>query len=147
MDLYDGIRYHVESRWSKNIQIEYDFTNENYELLEASNTIFFVGLATLLREIEEHSSSDKRRIRSLMSNDKQIIEIACNGNLLEDKVLSRVNNLYRLGREAETNQCHGGSYCAGFKFAQLDGDVNIENFKDGIYHVRNVITIPSNKLR
>jgi len=85
-----------------------------------------------------------RRVKTRLDGDVQILELAWNGEHLDDNKIRYINHRYKTGMNDTGESPVSGTRKAGFVLAQYKGKVQIENFQEGIYVVRNVIQLPIN---
>ena len=91
-----------------------------------------------------HSQSDRRRVKTTLEGDVQILELAWNGDPLPEDVLDMINNGYREGAKLKDEPFRSGTRIAGYFLNRFKGNIRIENFQDGVYMVRNVVELPLN---
>lgn len=111
-----------------------------------------VGLTNLLWNIKLHAKihgdeekeeriSKQRRVKTVLENNVQIIELAWDIVLTPEQICD-INLRYAEGERMNYQLGRHGTLVAGYCFRALGGNVRIERCQDGIYVVRNVIKIP-----
>ena len=97
------------------------------------------GLSELGHEILRHSDCTRVKVSTERHEATQSVLIAWNGPHLAGDLVQRINDSYRIGAESRSMPERHGTQIAGHWFGFVNGVVRIENYKDGIYRVRNVI--------
>ena len=100
------------------------------------------ALVELFGEVNRHTKSTKRRVKTELQDSLQIIELAWDGEQLSKYVLQLINRKYQKGSRMSGKHHRYGTLRAGYFLSQIGGEVSIENFSDGLYVVRNVVKIP-----
>ena len=95
------------------------------------------AISELADEIYWHTDSEKRRLKTELKGDRQILELNWDGPILSTESLNKINEKYTqdFGRVS-------GARMAGLIIRKMGGIVKIENHKEGDYSVRNIIELP-----
>lgn len=125
--------YEKEFRLSENLPKIYNFT----DYLEIGK-----GITELVCEILQHGRGDKLRLTTSLEGGIQILELAWNGKSLDEDTLIKINQNYADGKRSESLPERSGTKRAGF-FLKNYGEIMIENYKDGLYAVRNIVNLPT----
>jgi len=102
-------------------------------------------ISSLEENIFHHNAVDRMRVET-RSGTMQTLEFAWDAPLSPERI-AEINSRYGWGRqlkEKPTSGMHLGTRAIGYCVAQLGGRVKIENFRDGLYVVRNVVELPLN---
>jgi len=100
------------------------------------------GLVNLMENVNFHSESRKRKIRTARIDQTQIVELCWDGESLTPGQIAEINKMYSDGAIAIEKPERHGALIAGYLLGKIGGKVRIENFDGGIYVVRNVLELP-----
>ena len=143
MRLNECVDLLADTFWEK-ADVELVLSGKIPDIYEDEQEELVNGLANLYMEIDEHSESNRRKIKTTLENNVQILELAWNGARLSDAALKMINELYEEGAARTEEPIRSGARIAAFYLAKLGGKVRIEGLQDGVYIARNVIELPVN---
>jgi hypothetical protein len=123
-------------------EIEFQLSTNLPDIYDELPFDLYKGICNLFCEISKHSESNKRRIKTSLVNEIQVLEAAWNGRQIQQKVIDLINENYREGARSQFQPHINGTKIAGYFLAQFKGTIILENFQDGIYAVRNVVEMP-----
>lgn len=131
----------VKLWWKGDIEVGWLLreTPKIYDSLDLGDSI-----GNLVNEIQMHSQSDRRRVKTTLEGGVQILELAWNGDPLPEHVLDGINNGYQEGAKLKDEPLRSGTRIAGYFLDKFKGKVRIENFRDELYVVRNIVELPLN---
>ena len=115
------------------------------QLYPVTSNSVFDGLGELFSEVNSHTESTKRRVKTELHGNVQHLELAWDGTPLNDESIESINYAYQEGKRLSELPYKSGTRRAGYFLGLVDGKIIIENFLDGVYITRNRIELPYKK--
>jgi len=144
--LNEMVRWAVGTYWTRrDIHTEYALSDGMPDIYNPPHRKNLgIGLINIVCEINDYDDGDRRRVKTYIEKDEQILELATNGSTLPQCLIDKLNARYEAGASEANSPQYYGSKIAGHYLSKVGGSVTIENFVDENkgYSVRTVVRLP-----
>lgn len=119
-------------------KIEWDMTISDVLLSKEIILPLYKTIINLSAEVNDHTQAQERRVRTLVSEEGYLVELAWSGEQIDKELIEVINRNY-------SGEGHkSGSKRSGMFAEKIGVKIRIENFLDNRYIARNIIEIPTN---